>query len=312
MLRELAWSTAFGLFCLSSPAWAQPPAVPEAPVPDAPAADGPAPATPDSSRERLAELLGLSGTRAPLTSSPRFVAFEQKELRAARLLIGWSLPATLRDPSRFEALALAISSGSPSRLSDLVKRRRVLRVAATLETLEAGRVFTIELEAAPGCRARELEDAALASLASLIGLTTDPASGGLLADEAREWLKPERRAVVELHPRERYYGSFKPRGPAQHRVERGDTLSEIAERYGLDLAALVKQNQIDPERPIRPGDKIRLSTRRTPLPKLYVVKPGDTLAKVAKRYGVSQKALLDANRLRERGVRPGQKLVLPH
>jgi LysM repeat protein len=306
MLRELAWSTAFGLFCLSTPAWAQPPT-----VSSPPAGDGSGTATPVSSRERLAELLGLGGTRVPLTSSPRFVAFEQKELRAARLLIGWSLPATLRDAARFEALALAISSGSPSRLTDLVKRGRVLKVAATLETLEAGRVFAIELEAAPGCRARELEDAALASLASLIGLTTDPTTG-LLPDEAREWLKPERRAVVELHPRERYYGTFKPRGPVQHRVERGDTLSEIAERYGLDLAALVKQNQIDAERPIRPGDQIRLSTRRTPLPKLYVVKPGDTLAKVAKRYGISQKALLDANRLRERGVRPGQKLVLPH
>jgi LysM repeat protein len=307
MLRDLAWSTAFGLFFLSTAAWALPPTGSEAPV-----SEGAEMAKPDPSRERLAELLGLTGTRAPLTSSPRFVAVEQKDLRGARLLIGWSLPPTLRDQARFEALALAMSGGSPSRLTDLVKRGRVLKVAATLETLEAGRVFAIELEAAPGCRARELEDAALASLASLIGVTTAPAPDAGLPDEAREWLKPERRAVVELHPRERYYGSFKPRGPVQHRVERGDTLSEIAERYGLDLATLVKQNQIDAERPIRPGDQIRLSTRRAPLPKLYVVKPGDTLAKVAKRYGISQKALLDANRIRERSVRPGQKLVLPH
>ena len=266
------------------------------------------PARLEEPRERLAELLGLAGTRPPITSNPRYVAIEQRERRASKLLVGFTLPPG--DVARFEALAAELSAGPAGRLGELVKQRRLASAAARVESLHGENVLTIELEAAPGCRAKELEEAMLATLAEL---TRSHAAGAPQENGAlREWLRPERRAVVELHPKERYFGTSKPRGPSQHRVERGDTLSEIAERYGVDLETMVKLNQLDPDRPIHPGERIQLTARRTPLPKLYVVKAGDTLAKVAKRYGVSQKALLDANRLRDRKVRPGQKLVLPH
>jgi LysM repeat protein len=326
MARALACSLSFALISALSSAEAAPPA-PSAPAltaaasaaasataasataapATATAADGLAAPVPEPARERLAELLGLAGGRSPIVSSPRFVAIEQRELRASRLLVGFLLPAG--DVARFEALASALS-GAPGRLGELAKQRRLSSVVARVEVLYGSNVLAIELEAAPGGRARELEEAMLSTLFELVRAqgadTTRP------SESAREWLRAERRAVVELHPKERYFGTTKRRGPSQHRVERGDTLSEIAERYGLDLETMVKVNQLEPDRPIRPGDRIQLSTRRAPLPKLYVVKPGDTLSKVAKRYGVSQKALQDANRLRDRKVRAGQKLVLPH
>lgn len=285
-------------------------AAPPGPVVNVVAATEPSaePAALDPLRERLAELLGLTGTRPAITTNPRFLAVEQRELRAPRLLVGFALPAF--DIARFEALAAELSTGTAGRLGELVKQRRLASVAARVESLHGTNVLTIELEAAPGCRARELEEALLETLLSLArapGSETFAVGGSIV-----EWLRHERRAVIELHPKERYVGSAKPRGPSQHRVERGDTLSEIAERYGLDLETMVKLNQLEPGRPIHPGDRIQLSARRAPLPKLYVVKAGDTLAKVAKRYGVSQKSLLDANRLRDRKVRAGQKLVLPH
>ncbi len=46
-------------------------------------------------------------------------------------------------------------------------------------------------------------------------------------------------------------------------------------------------------------------------PKLYVAVAGDTLAKVARRFAVSERALLDINRLPAGTLTPGQKLVLP-
>jgi LysM repeat protein len=309
MARVLACFVPIALLSRLSPAQAAPPA-PSPPVftaaaAAATAAEPSAASAPEPARERLAELLGLTGGRSPIVSSPRFVAIEQRELRASRLLIGFLLPSG--DVARFEELAFALS-GAPGRLGELEKQRRLSSVAARVEVLYGSNVLAIELEAAPGCRARELEEAMLSSLFELVRTQAAARPN----ESAREWLRAERRAVVELHPKERYFGGTKPRGPSQHRVERGDTLSEIAERYGLDLETMVKVNQIDADRPIRPGDRIQLSTRRAPLPKLYVVKPGDTLSKVAKRYGVSQKALLDANRLRDRNVRAGQKLVLPH
>lgn len=303
MARALVCSLAFALTLGTAPAGATPPV---ASANASAASDVVSPATaPDAPRERLAELLGLTGTRPPIKSSPRFLAVELRELRASRLLVGFALPPG--DVARYEALAETLSSGSAGRLGELIKQRRLVSVAARVESLHGTNVLAIELEAAPGLRARELEEAMLATLREVSRTAVTPSDAG----ESREWLRPERRAVVELHPKERYVGSVKRRGPAQHRVERGDTLSEIAERYGLDLETMVKVNQIEADRPIHPGDRIQLSARRAALPKLYVVKPGDTLAKVAKRYGISQKALLDVNRLRDRKVRPGQKLVLP-
>jgi len=46
-------------------------------------------------------------------------------------------------------------------------------------------------------------------------------------------------------------------------------------------------------------------------PKLYVVKAGDTVAKVARHFGVSEKALLEVNRMEPSRLTPGQRLVLP-
>ena len=47
---------------------------------------------------------------------------------------------------------------------------------------------------------------------------------------------------------------------------------------------------------------------------VYIVKPGDTLGRIARKYGVSVKALRDANNrtpAQDRFLRPGTKLVIP-
>ncbi len=52
----------------------------------------------------------------------------------------------------------------------------------------------------------------------------------------------------------------------------------------------------------------------TPIPpvRTYKVKPGDTLASIAKDFGISLEALLEANDLSERAViRPGDTLLIP-
>jgi spore coat assembly protein SafA len=75
-------------------------------------------------------------------------------------------------------------------------------------------------------------------------------------------------------------------------VQAGDTLSDIAQRFGVSLDALIAANpQIsDPDR-IFPGEVITIPrTRRT-----YVVQAGDTLSDIAQRFGVSLQALIAAN-----------------
>ena len=106
-------------------------------------------------------------------------------------------------------------------------------------------------------------------------------------------------------------------------VEPGDTLSEIALLCGVSYSALLEANpDIDNPQLIYPGQVILVpsgsdSNGETPIPvtggSLYIVKPGDTLERVASRFQVSTQALLDANpwlRQFDR-VYPGMRLTLP-
>ena len=66
----------------------------------------------------------------------------------------------------------------------------------------------------------------------------------------------------------------------------------------------------------RPGRKAAARSGGAPAGKggIYVVKPGDTLGKIAYRHRISVKALRDANKLdpkRDKALRVGQKLTIP-
>jgi tyrosinase len=83
---------------------------------------------------------------------------------------------------------------------------------------------------------------------------------------------------------------------AKYIVRSGDTLSAVAARFRVTLAALVGANaQIaDPDR-IFPGQVITIpGSSPAPGPE-YVVQSGDTLNAIAKRFGVGLAALEAAN-----------------
>lgn len=51
------------------------------------------------------------------------------------------------------------------------------------------------------------------------------------------------------------------REPRTHRVERGDTLSALAQRYGTSIAAIREANNLAPRAHIRPGQSLRMPGR---------------------------------------------------
>ncbi len=62
----------------------------------------------------------------------------------------------------------------------------------------------------------------------------------------------------------------------------------------------------------KPGATAPTSSGAAPAPRIHVVRSGDTLSGIAKRYGVTTTALARANGLDpKRPIRPGQKLVIP-
>ena len=83
---------------------------------------------------------------------------------------------------------------------------------------------------------------------------------------------------------------------AKYIVHTGDTLSAIAARFGVSLAALVGANpQIsDPDR-IFPGQVVTIPGSSPASGPAYVVQRGDTLTAIANRFGVSLASLEAAN-----------------
>jgi len=103
-----------------------------------------------------------------------------------------------------------------------------------------------------------------------------------------------------------------------HRVQPGETLSAIARRYGVSVAALVAANRLaDPNR-ILVGQTLVIPEREdTGQPDemvgRYVVQPGDTLVALAARFRVPVRQLAEANGLSDPNrITVGQVLVIPH
>lgn len=128
------------------------------------------------------------------------------------------------------------------------------------------------------------------------------------------------------------------RPDAEHRVRRGDTMSKIAAEYRVSLAALMRVNGMSGRDVIRVGQLIKLpldgaavaavavaraeapAPPPTPTPTLatttaegvYVVRRGDSIARIADRLGVAAAELVAANAIRNQNlIQIGQQLIIP-
>ena len=84
-------------------------------------------------------------------------------------------------------------------------------------------------------------------------------------------------------------------------VVRGDTLSQIALKYGTTVSSIVALNNIPNPNLIYPGQKFVIKTtgENTDLHDcnhiLYLIKWGDTLTSIARRYGVTIQSIVEEN-----------------
>ena len=111
---------------------------------------------------------------------------------------------------------------------------------------------------------------------------------------------------------------------ATHSVASGDTVSHLAARYGTSVAKIIKANGLDSHAFIVVGQKLTIpgaSTVDTPEKKAkakkvasttYQVTAGDTVSRIAARFGTSVSAIVKANGLDSRAfIVVGQKLAIP-
>jgi len=179
-----------------------------------------------------------------------------------------------------------------------------------------------------------------------VDLATAAKSAGVSVDAMKE-LNPELRRWVTPLERDDYPLRV-PKGSSEvfrvalaaipedervrfgtHVVRRGDTLSQIANRYGTTIEALTAANQIRRRSLIHPGqvltvpvppgsggDVIRSVQQREAVAEngkdVYVVQRGDTLGEISTSFRMSLGELRALNGMAPRATRihPGQKLIV--
>jgi LysM repeat protein len=96
---------------------------------------------------------------------------------------------------------------------------------------------------------------------------------------------------------------------ARYPVQRGDTLNELAKRFGISVDTLVWANTM------LDSNRLLVGRQLTVLPVsgvLHTVRAGDTLANLAERYGTAADRLAEANGLTEPfALQPGSRFLVP-
>lgn len=116
-----------------------------------------------------------------------------------------------------------------------------------------------------------------------------------------------------------------PATPTTHVVSKGETFRDIARKYGLTQEDLERANpKADPAAP-RAGSKLTIPAAMStgedggadapaskPLETIHTVTEDDTYTSIAKKYGVTERAIAGANPdVNPNRLRPGSKLHIP-
>ena len=130
-------------------------------------------------------------------------------------------------------------------------------------------------------------------------LRVPPGKGRLLLDQYASLPIPEKAAVH------------------QYRVQRGDTISGIAQTFGVSTRVIAAANSLRNPNFIRPRQVLYIPIPVAPMAKqardgqeTYVVRPNDSLSRIASQHGVLLRDLMRWNGLKTTLIKPGQELVL--
>ncbi len=93
-----------------------------------------------------------------------------------------------------------------------------------------------------------------------------------------------------------------------HIVKKGDTLTSVARKYGITVNELRSANNLRKGK-LKVGQQISIKSK-SHAPNTYVARRGDTVRKVAKRFGLSGNDLKEINGLKGNSLKAGQKIYL--
>ena len=128
-------------------------------------------------------------------------------------------------------------------------------------------------------------------------LRVPPGKGRILLDQYASLPIPQKAAVHH------------------YRVQRGDTISGIAQTFGVSTRVIAAANSLRNPNLIRPRQLLYIPVAPRAKPTsgrrgTYTVRPNDVLGRIASQHGVSLRDLMQWNGLKTDLIKPGQELVV--
>lgn len=106
-----------------------------------------------------------------------------------------------------------------------------------------------------------------------------------------------------------YVPKINPDEVILHRVIKGDSLYRIAQKYGVLIEDIIDYNQLN-NSVIYLNQQLFIPITNNNLNN-YIIKKGDTLYNIAKRYNINAKELMNYNNLTSNLLNIGQELLIP-
>jgi len=94
----------------------------------------------------------------------------------------------------------------------------------------------------------------------------------------------------------------------QYRVKRGDSVSVIAQKFGVSVGAIIASNEIRNARRLQEGALLQIPNIDG-IP--YQIKNGDSLLKIAASFDVPLEVILDVNDIKNDNIRSGETIFIP-
>jgi len=94
----------------------------------------------------------------------------------------------------------------------------------------------------------------------------------------------------------------------QYRVQRGDSVTTIAQKFDVSIGAIIASNEIRNARRLQEGALLRVPNIDG-IP--YQIKNGDSLSKISASFNVPLEVILDVNDIKSDNIRSGETIFIP-
>jgi murein DD-endopeptidase MepM/ murein hydrolase activator NlpD len=95
---------------------------------------------------------------------------------------------------------------------------------------------------------------------------------------------------------------------SEYKVQKGDTVSGIAEKFSLSMGSIIAFNQLKEAWNLRSGKILKIPNMEG-VP--YTIQKGDTISAIAAKMKVPQNAILDANDIISENIPAGKVIFIP-